>query len=309
MGLIIASIKNQQSLGATASTFTEDIRFGYNVTSFHLDTFCLKEAATAATIQNMIDKITDVKLNTQSGTPESVIDGDDLFDANALIWKELRYHSILTSTDNIPHAFGMQLPMSAQPDDPTKNFGMPAGQGVQFVTDTAADVTADFDNFTTDLTVEGVDTKDKPSSLGYLRYQRDSFTAGAVGEVRETKIGTAKRLCGVLNFETTSFDELAASAAVDLVGIRQQEVTNGDQPIFNYKSFRSWSMKNIQTVATFAAAAAVINILDDGRFWTDYGILNDSGRVGLRIQGNPNISIKTTSGVAEATKVMPIALV
>jgi hypothetical protein len=307
--LIIASIKNQESLGTTATTFTEDIRFGYNVTAFHLNVFALKASATAATVQNLVDKITRVKLNTLNGTPESTIDTDDLFDMNSQIWGIPRYTSVLTSTDNIPHAFGVTVPLSAQPQDPTKNFGMPAGQGVQFVYDTAADVANDFDNYTTDLTVEGLDSSDKPNSLGYLRYQQDSFTASAVGEVRETKIGTAKRLCGVYNFQTTSFNDLAASAAYDVTGIRNQQITSSDQTQFEYKPSRSWSMMKVPQMVDYAAASNLSNVLDDGNFWADFGINNDSAKVGLNIAGNPNVSVKTTAGVAEALRVCPITLV
>ena len=310
MALIIASIKNQESLGAAATTFTEDIRFGYNTTAFHLNVFSLKDSGTAATPQNLVDKITRVKLNTLNGTPESTIDMDDLFDANAQIWGIPRYMSTLTSTDNIPHAFGVQLPMSAQPMDATKNFGMPAGQGVQFVYDTAADVTQDFDGYTTDLTVEGLDSQDKPNSLGYLRYQQDAFTASAVGESRETKIGTAKRLCGVYNFQTTSFDDLAASAAFDVTGIRNQQITSSDQVQFEYKPSRTWSMMKIpQNDDISTAGASIKNVLDTGNFWADFGIGNDSAKIGLNIAGNANVSVKTTAGVAEALRVMPITLV
>lgn len=309
MALIIASIKNQESLGTTATTFTEDIRFGYNTTAFHMNVFALKNSGTAATVQNLVDKITRVKLNTLNGTPESTIDMDYLYDANAQIWGIPRYTSVLTSTDNIPHAFGVVLPMSANPQDPTKNFGMPAGQGVQFVYDTAADVSQDFDGYTTDLTVEGLDSADKPNSLGYLRYQQDAFTASAVGEVRETKIGTAKRLCGVYNFQTTSFNDLAAAAAFDVTGIRTQQITSSDQVQFEYKPSRSWSMQRVPQLETYAAGAAITNVLDDGNFWADFGILNDSARVGLNVAGNPNVSVKTTAGVAEALRVMPITLV
>lgn len=309
MALIIASIKNQESLGTTGTTFTENIRFGYNVTAFHLNVFANKNSGTAATVQNLVDKITRIKLNTANGTPESTVDTDDLFDMNAQVFDIARYCSILTSTDNIPHAFGVALPMSAQPNDPTKNFGLPAGQGVQFVYDTAADVSQDFDGYTTDLTVEGLDSKDKPNSLGYLRYQQDAYTAGAVGEVRETKIGTAKRLCGVYNFQTTSWNDLSAGAAFDVTGIRSQAITSSDQTQFDYKPSRSWTMGKIPQMASYAAAAVITNVLDDGNFFSDFGIRNDSQRIGLNVQGNPNVSVKTTAGVAEALRVMPLSLV
>lgn len=311
MALKIASIRNQLSLGATATTLTEDIRLNYNVHSFHLDVFSLKDAGTAATIQNLVDKITDVRVSTLAANPESIIDGDDLFDAQALIWGKLRYHSILTSTDNIPHAFGVSLPMSPFPNDPTRNFGLPANNGVQWVTTTAADVSQDFDGYTYDLTVEGLDTADKPNSLGHVKFIQDAFTSGAVNSGRDTTVGPANRLLGVYNFMTTSFDDLAASAAFDVIGIREQQITFSESVASSNKPSRAWSMKPVQTVASFAAAAAVINVLDDGRWFNDFGIQNDNASLGINISGiGQNTKVKSIAGVAsEATRVMPIVLV
>jgi len=309
MPLVIASVQNQESLGANATTIRQDIKFGFNVTAFHLDVFALKDEGTAATIQNLVDKITRVDLITENGNPESTIDMDDLFDAQKLVFGVHNYHSILTSTDNIPHAFGVALPMSPQPEDPTKNFGMPANTGIQFSYDTAADVNQDFDGYATDLTVEGVDSADKPNSLGYLRYKQDNHTFSAVGEERDTKIGRAKKLCGVLNWMTTSYDDLAAAAANDLIGIRTQRILSSSKSVYEYKPSRTWSMKRPQSVASFAAAAAEINLLDTGRWFSDFGIHNDSTKVGLDISGNPNVEVQSVGGVAEAVRICPITLV
>ncbi len=311
MALKIASIKNQGNPQTTAGTITEDIRLNYNVHSFHLDIFALKDEATAATIQNLVDKITNVKVSTLAGNPESVIDGDDLFDAQALVWSKYRYCSILTNTDGIPHAFGVQLPMSPFPEDPTRNFGLAANNGIQWSMDIAADVNQDFDGYAYDLTVEGLDTSDKPNSLGHCKYVQDSFTSGAVNSIRDTTLGPAQRLLGVLNFQTTSFDDLAADAAFDVTGIREQQITFSESIAARYKPSRSWSMKNIQTVSTFATSPSVINILDDGRFWNDFGINNDNASLGINISGiGQQTKVKTVAGVAsEATRVMPILLV
>ena len=311
MALKIASIKNQQSLGVTATTLTEDIRLNYNVHSFHVDVFALKDSGTVATMQNLVDKITDVRISTLSANPESIIDMDDLFDMQGLVYKNLRYHSINTSTDNIPHAYGVQVPMSAFPDDPTRNFGLPANNGVQFITTTAADVSQDYDNYTLDLTLEGLDTSDKPNSLGHVRYSQDSFTTGAVGSARDTVVGLGNRLLGVYCFMTTSFDDLSASAAFDTQGIREQQITFSESVASSNKPSRSWSKKPIQTVASFSAAAAVINVLDDGRWYNDFGIQNDNASLGINISGiGQNTKVKTFAGVAsEAQRIMPLVLV
>jgi hypothetical protein len=311
MALKIASIKNQQSLGATATTLTEDIRLNYNVHSLHLDVFGLKDTTTASTMQEFVDKITDVRVSTLSANPESIIDMDDLFDMQGLVFKNLRYHSINTSGNNIPHAFGVQIPLSPFPDDPTRNFGLPANNGVQFITTTAVDTAGDYDGYTYDLTVEALDTSDKPNSLGHVKYIQDNFTTGAVNSARDTVIGPAQRLLGVYCFMTTSFDDLAAAAAFDVTGIREQQITFSESVASSNKPSRFWSKKPIQTVASFSAAAAVINILDDGRWYNDFGIQNDNASLGINISGiGQNTKVRTFAGVAsEAQRIMPLVLV
>lgn len=308
MGLRVASVRNQRSVGTTATTLSEDIGFAYNAHSLHLDVFAYKDEATAATIQNLIgDKITQFKLVTQNGNPEISVRMDDLHDSIPLMQGTIPYVSILTSTDDVPHGFGVQYPLSPFPNDPLRNFGASGGQLIQMQVDTAADVNQDFDGYTYDLTVEGVDTQDKPASIGYTRMYQDTYTAGAVGEVHKTTVGPCKRVLGTFNFMTTSFDDLAAAAAFDVTGIRSQALAFSDSYQFQYKPSRSWSMKLPQTVSTFATSPAVINILDDGKFFADYGWNNDSAVLGVAYQ--PNCSIQTTAGVAEATRVIPVSLV
>jgi hypothetical protein len=312
MGLIIATVRNQRSYGTGAEELTEDIRFDYNAHAIHHDVFALKDSGTAATVQNLIgDKVTTIRLNTTNGTPETTIRSDDLHDWMVLSGIGVPYHSILTSTDNIPHGYSLLYPLSPFPNDPTKNFGMPANKGVQFVGVTAANVSQDFDNYTYDLTVEGLSTSDKPSSLGYVRVQQDSYTSGAVNSTRDTVVGAARRLLGVLNFETTSFEDLAASAAIDVTGIRTQEIAYSENTQFRYRPARSWSMMPYQIIASFAASASVINILDEGRFWSDFGMMNANPQLGIDIAGQgTNVKVKTIAGVAsEATRVNPVALV
>ena len=313
MALKIASIKSQEATSTSAvGTDTEDIRLNYNVHSFHLDVFAQKDEATAATVQNLVgDKITTIRLSTLNGNPETTIRTDDLFDAQTLIFGKHHYHSILTSTDDIPHAFGVQLPMSPFPDDPTRNFGLTANEGIQWIMDEAADVNQDFDNYVYDLTVEGLDTSDKPNSLGHIKYMQNIYTSGAVNSINDTTIGPANRLLGVYAFQTTSYDDLAAAAANDVTGIRELQITFSESIAARFKPSRSWSMKNVQTVATYAAAAAVINVLDDGRFWNDFGIQNDNASLGINIAGiGNNTKVKSVAGVAsEATRIMPLVLV
>jgi hypothetical protein len=215
--------------------------------------------------------------------------------------------SVLTSTDNIPHALALGYPLSPFPEDPLKNFGMPAGQGIQLITEQTANVSQDFDGFVYDLTVDGVDSGDKPSSGGYVRMVEDAYTSGAVAEIRKTDIGPARRILGVQNFMTTSYEDLAASAANDVTGIRTQALAFSDNIQFSHRPLRSGAFKWQPTVASFAAAAAEISVLVNDFWYSDYGIRNAGGVLGIAYQ--PNAKIQTTAGVAEATRVVPVALV
>ena len=136
---------------------------------------------------------------------------------------------------------------------------------------------------------------------------QDAYTAGAVNEIRKTDIGPCKRILGVMNFQTTSFDDLAASAAIDVTGIRTQGLAFSDSIAFQYRPMRASSFKWYQDVATFAAAAAAINMLDNGRFFADYGYRNQGSVLGVAFQSNAKI--QTTAGVAEALRVLPVCLV
>ena len=308
MGLRIATVRNQLAMNTTAAgEQSDDIRFGFNAHALHLDIYAQKDEATAATWQNFLDKVTRVKIITANGTPEVSVASDDLHSFNVLAMGFSPYHSINTSTADIPHALALGYGLSPFPEDPLKNFGMPAGQGIQFIQEQSADVNQDFDTFIYDLTVDGVDSGDKPSSGGYVRMVEDAYTSGAVGEIRKTDIGPAKRILGVENFQTTSYEDLAASAANDVTGIRTQSLAFSDQIQFSYRPLRSGAFKWNMTVASFAAAAAEIGILSNDFFYSDFGIRNQGGVLGVAYQANAKI--QTTAGVAEATRVVPVALV
>ena len=48
--------------------------------------------------------------------------------------------------------------------------------------------------------------------------------------------------------------------------------------------------------------------LDDGHFFSDYGIHNATSELGLNTAG-ATVKIRTTAGVAEALRVYPVSLV
>lgn len=307
MGLIYSNIQDQESLGATLGTIRDDLNIGFTAHIARDDIFCYKEEGCAATIQNLVDKITSVQISSIQAQPESTIDGDDLFETMSWIGL-MRYWSLLTATDDIPHAFGLAFPLSPFPRDPTRNFGAPPGRLTQYILNVIADVDEDFDGYVHDLTLEGVSADLKPSPRGYMRTTQDSYTSGSVGETHDTDITGGKRLLGTKNFQTTAFDDLAAAAAFNVTGIREQSVAFSDEIKFGpYKPSRAWSIApfNRAIISTTAGAdESWGTTLDRGHFLADYGWMNSAPELGINIQGAP-IKVKTVAGVAEATRVNP----
>lgn len=305
MALIYGRVQLAESLGASATTKTENINFSFIANALHLDVFALKEGATASTIQDLVDKISQVRITTTNGDPESTIDGDDLFEFPKYAYGNVHpFSSKLTSTDNIPHAFGMLYPFNIFPQNPLAQYGLPAGKGVQLAYDTNADVTNDFDNYTTDVLVEGVDVADK-STNGYIKFQRDAHTFAAVDEQRDTLV-SGNRLLGVYNFMTTAYDDLAASASNDVVGIREQQVLRSQNSILRYKSYATWALQKQAAIADYAAAASNGPFLDTGRWFKDFGISQNPA--GINVRGQNNVQVRSTGGVAEAVRIMPVLL-
>jgi hypothetical protein len=303
MGLIIASVRNQRSAGATATTLTDEIKFNFTANAFHLNIFMLKLTTGAATLQQLVDKVDQFRISTVRGQPETSVDGDTLFDFLPNIGVQ-RFISATSTTDNDPMGFGLTYPCSPFPNDPTKNFGLKYGDGVQTEIDFSADVAGDYDNGTYDLTVEGLTADIKPDPQGFLKFVRNAYTSQAVGEDNFTKIGPAKRLLGTMNFQTTSFEDLAAAAAVNTTGIREQAVLYSSSIRAGpYKPFRSWGMDR-----AFPTTTNPTMLLDQGHFFSDYGINNSGSELGFNTL-NANVEIRTTAGVAEATQVNPVVLV
>ena len=308
MGLIVANVENQKSAGSTLTSITDDIKFTFVAHALHINVFTLGVTATVSTLQVLVDKLTSINLLTTVGQPESTIDADDLFDL--LPWIGIsRYISILTAGDNIPHAFGLVYPLSPFPNDPTQNFGAPSGRLTQLQTNWAANVSPGYDNVVYDITVEGIDVNTKPNPQGYVKFVQDSFSSGAVNSVQKTDV-IGRRLLGTWNFQTVSFDDLAAAAANDVTTIRSQSVAFSDNvKIGPYKPSRSWT-QSVFHREIMAGTAGVGSQLDIGHFLADYGWMNDNtARLGIDITAG-NVKVNTTAGVnASVTRVYPVALV
>jgi hypothetical protein len=305
MGKIVASVRNQRAPGAAATTLTEDIKFGFVAHAVHIDTFGLLVASAADTFQGVVDELTQVRYSTTNSQPESSIDADDLFDFMPNVGVPQFITNNALTVDNQPKAFSLTQPFTPFPLDDTRNYGLPVGKGIQLELDWAADTTIDGRAY--DVTVEGITSDVQPDPIGYIKFIRDSYTSGAVGEENFTTVN-GNRLLGVMNFQTTEFDALAASAAFNVTGIREQALLLSDNIVLGpYKSSRSWSMNDAYVPSTRAGASPTGTQLNLGHFFADYGIHN-SGALGVNIQGR-NTKIRTTAGVAEATRVNPVVLV
>ena len=308
MGLIVANVENQKAAGSTLQSITDDIKFTFVAHNLHLNVFALATGGTVSSIQILVDKLTSINLLTTVGQPESTIDGDDLFDL--LPWINIsRYYSQLTAADNIPHAFGLVYPLSPFPNDPTQNFGAPSGRLTQLQTNWAADAALAFDATVYDITVEGIDVETKPNPQGYVKFVQDSFTSGGVNSVQKTDV-IGRRLLATWNFQTVSFDDLAAAAANDVTTIRSQAVAFSDNVKAGpYKPSRSWT-QSVMHRQIITGTAGVGNQLDLGHFLADYGWMNDNtARLGIDITAG-NVKVNTTAGVATSvTRVYPVALV
>ena len=304
MGKIVASVRNQRAPGTTATTLTEDIKFGFTAHALHIDVFGLLVASAADTFQGVVDELTQIRFSTTNSQPESTIDTDDLFDMMPSLGIPQFITNNALTVDNQPKAFGVTLPFTPFPLDDTRNYGLQAGKGVQLELDWADDTTIDNRNY--DVTVEGLTTDIQADPIGYMVSKRDAYTSGAVGEENFTTI-TGNRLLGTMNFQTTEFDALAASAATNVTGIREQAVLLSDNVVLGpYKPSRSWTMNKAHVPSTRSGAAPTGSLLNLGHFFADYGIGN-SGAIGLNIAGK-NAKIRTTAGVAEATRVNALLL-
>ena len=309
MGKIVASIRNQRAPGASATTLTDDIKFNFVAHALHLDTYGLLVASAADTYQGVVDEVTQVRFSTTTSQPDSTIDGDDLFDFAPNIGCPQFITNNALTVDNQPKAFSLTQPFTPFPLDDTRNYGLPAGKGVQFEVDWQADTTIDGRAY--DLTVEGLTSDVQADPIGYLKFVRDGYTAGAVGEEHFTTVN-GNKLLGVMNFQTTEFDALAASAAFNVTGIREQAVLLSDNVVLGpYKPARSWAMNYNYVPSTRVGTGnntggptgTLINL---GHFFADYGIHN-SGPIGINIAGR-NAKVRTTAGVAEALRVNPVVL-
>jgi len=307
MGKIVASVRNNRSVGTGATTLTDDIKFNFTAHTLHLDVFGDLAGSDVNTLALGVASVGQVRIETTVSQPQSTIDGADLFNFQQNVGISPYYTANNLTVDGQPKGFALIQPFTPFPMDDTRNYGLPNQRGVQAVVDWIADGTLDDKIY--DMTVEGISTDIQPSPLGYIKFIRDAYTSGAVGEENKTRV-TGNRLLGCQNFQTSEFEVLAGNAANNITGIRQQAVLFSDNIVLGpYKSFRSWSMgAYAQSLKVSSPTGGIAgNVTNLGAFFSDYGIHN-SGKLGLDIAGR-TVDIRTTAGVAQATRVNPVVLV
>jgi len=300
MPLIIGTVRNQRSTGTTATTLSDNISFGFRAHALHLDIYSQKNGVTASSILVEVQKLSQVRINTTRGQPESTIDGQDLHDFSPAALGRSPYKSVLTAVDGDPHAVTIAYPLSPMFDDPTEPFGLANGLGTQIDMVWGADVAAGFMSYTYDITVEGV--TDAPTK-GYVRFIRDSQT-GVVGNQVNTKV-YGNRYLGNMNFMTTSFDDLASGAAIDVTTIRTQAILDSSATILG--PMRPQRSGSRQFLPQITATPPIL--LDNGSHFQDFGILNKVGDLGFDISGKTTVELATVAGAADAYRTYPTTLI
>lgn len=299
MPIIIGTVRNQRATGTTATTLSDNIAFDYRCMAVHLDIYSLKNTTTASSLLTEMQKLSQVKINTTRGQPESTIDGQDLHDFHPAALGRSPYKSVLTAVDNDPHLITITYPFSPFYDDLTEPFGLANKLGTQIDMVWTADP-ATFDTFTYDITAEGL--TDAPTK-GYVRFTRDAQT-GVVGSAVNTKVyGT--RFLGAMNFQTSSFDDIAAAGAIDVTSIRTQAVLDSSSVILGpFRPARSGAGLYLPQITATPPV-----VLDNGSHFQNFGIMNKAGDLGFDITGKTTIELQTIAGVADAYRTYPTTLI
>lgn len=314
MGKIVASVRNGRSIGSGAATLTDDIKFGFVAHSLNVDVFGFLAASQGGTtLLGVVNNLDQLRIETTTSQPESTIDGDDLFDFDPSVGIPQWSTDNTLTVDGQPKAFAVTYPFTPFPMDDTRNYGLIPNRGVQTAIDFTADAT--IDGKTYDMTVEGLSIDSQKGSLGYIKFIRDAFSAGAAGEERFTSV-QGNRILGVMNFQTTEFDAIAANAANNLTGIRQQALLFSNNIVLGpYKSFRSghqnpFNPSSRNLLDTDVTGTTAGQLIEKGNFFSDYGIHN-TGKIGIDLTqaGTQTVQVRTTAGVAEPLRVNPVVLV
>lgn len=301
MGYLYAQVETQKSVGSTATTTTENITNNFSVNVMHTDWYDLKNTTTTATLLKEVQKVSNIYINTINGTPQSSIAGQDLYDFDMLAYQVAPYISTLSASDNHNQAFSLPYFFNPFMFDYTENFGIDAGILSQVQIATAADLTNQFDTYTFDLYLEGVDSTTRPQTNGYVKFTPDAETSVA-GQVLYTKV-YGKRLLGIFNFMTNFIDALS-NAAVNTTTIRTQAVTFSRSVVYGpFTPMRAMATQAWQINTTSPP------VLNNADHFHDLGIGNRMGPLGINIAGNNQVEIQTTGGDTNVYRTYGVILV
>ena len=302
MGYLYAQVENQKSVGSTATTTTENVTNNFSVNIMHTDWYCLKNTTTAASLLKEVQKVSNIYLNTINGTPQSSVAGQDLYDFDMLGFQVAPYISTLSASDNHNQAFSLPYFFNPFMYDYTENFGIDAGILSQVQIATAADLTNQFDTYTFDMYLEGVDSTTRPTTAGYIKLTRDEETSTA-GQTLYTKV-YGKRLLGIFNFMTNFIDNLSAGVAINTTTIRNQAVTFSRSVVYGpFTPMRALATQAWQVNTTSPP------ILNNADHFHDLGMHNRMGPLGINIAGNNQVEIQTTGGDSNAYRTYGVVLV
>src|SRR5437899_12653747 len=109
---IIGTVRKQRSTTAASTTLSDNLAFDFRCHSIHLDVYCLKNTTTASSLLVQVQKLSQVRINTVNGQPESTIDGQDLHDFHPAALARSPFKTVLTAVDNDPHVFTLSYPFS-----------------------------------------------------------------------------------------------------------------------------------------------------------------------------------------------------
>ena len=286
-------------MGSTASAHTSNTALTYTAHIQHNDFYCQKNSTTASSNIVEVQKVSSITMNTQGGTPEISFVGSDLYDYNATAFGYSPYISAQSTTNQGVQAFSLPWYYSPYPNDPTEPYGIQPLQLNQVTVNWAADGSVTFNTYTYDLYFEGVSPK---ATNGYLVGVTDKETL-AVGGLTWTK-AFGKNLMGVMYPATAFIDDLSAGSAPNTTDVRTTAVANSRNIIYGPLP----PMKAYATAYWPPVTSSPPVLLDDGSFFVNFGMHNNTGNGGININGQTQIEVQTVGGTTNTINIYPIVL-
>ena len=296
MGLVIANIAQDVAPGASATTRYEDIKKSYTVQNLVLQSIARSTTTSSAgTLLGLTSRFDRIFINTISSSNVTDWEGEHLYDFDVLALKNFPMVEAAVA-DNIPMGTGINIPQSPYPFNYDKPYGMAPNRGTQIQFNWIADAATTGDAGQYSLTAVG--NPDVTNPIGMLANVRDSFTAAAAGEIRNTRV-IGKRLAGVYNFGTSAFSDLAAAAAYNVTTFRDHAITESDDV----------KLGPVEDFYTFAKGSYEVGaLIDEGSEFIDLGFNVTGDPVGIDISVG-DWKYRSTRGVTDAGISYPIRII